>query len=372
MTDRSVAAEATYKSPVKVLYCIDSLIRGGTELQLIGLIDRLDRDRVQPHLLTIRPSDPQLALADCEWFEWEVPKLFGPAGFNAMRRLARLLRERRIDVVHTFFQDSTVLGGVAAFMAGVPIRIAALRDMGFWSTPGQHILMRLAYRTMTDFIANSDAIRAHFSRTFNIDARRIAVIHNGIELDALPFVDRSGPVRNIVFVGNMTRAVKRADLFIQAAATVAKRHPEIRWHIIGDGHLRRNLETLAEELQITRQLRFAGRVADVDAELAIMDIGVVCSDSEGLSNALLEYMSRGTVAIATSVGGNPQVIRNNETGLLVSPNDATSIAAAVSRLVENSKLRSELAKKARIMLETAFGWEMCLRDHMQVYRANLS
>src|SRR5690606_18822543 len=97
-----------------------------------------------------------------------------------------------------------------------------------------------------------------------------------------------------------------------------------------------------------------GRVANVADYLSCLDIGVICSDSEGLSNALLEYLLKGTAAVATAVGGNVELIDDGTTGLLVPPDDAAALADALKQLVENNQLRQTLARTARTKIEREY------------------
>lgn len=355
----------------KILFCIDALVRGGTELQLIGLINKLDRHRYEPLILTLRPMDPALVPKDCRHIAWHVPKLISLAGLSAMLKLAKLLKKERIDIVQTFFQDSTIFAGLAARIAGTPVRIACFRDLGFWNTRAQAALMRLAYSTMNGFISNAQVIVDHFSQQFGIDPQKVTIIHNGVDNTALPFVEHSGPVRNVGIVGNMTRAVKRTDLFIQAAALVAEHHPEIRWHIIGDGNLRTELEQLANTLKVTEQIVFAGRIANIGDYLEKMQVGVICSDSEGLSNALIEYMYKGVASVATAAGGNTELVTHGVTGLLVPTDNAEALAHAILQLIENNELRQNIAQAARRQVEQNFSWEKCLAEHNAFYTDKL-
>jgi glycosyltransferase involved in cell wall biosynthesis len=355
----------------KILYCIDSLIRGGTELQLLGLIERLDRGQFQPHLLTIRPGDDGLHPVDCPHLEWMVPKLMSAGGISATVRLARYLRRHQFSLVQTFFQDSTVLGGIAARLACVPVRLVSFRDLGFWRTPAQEMLLRRVYPGMTGFLCNSDTIREHVLERERLEPSHIKVIRNGVDPQVLAWVDHTGPTRNVGIVGNLTRHVKRTDLFLRAAAIVARKHPEISWHVIGDGHLRPQLEALAAAEGIAAKVVFAGRIKDITGYLARLEIGVICSDSEGLSNALLEYMFLGVTAVATDVGGNRELIDRDKTGLLVPPDDAEGLAAALTRCIESTALRRALASAARRAVEINYNWERCVDAHMMVYKEAL-
>ncbi len=225
---------------------------------------------------------------------------------------------------------------------------------------------------MSGFICNANIVREHFALHFGIDLEKMKVLRNGIEASALGYIDHSQTCADIGIVGNMTRHVKRTDLFIKAAAIVNKQHPELKWHIIGDGNMRPELEQLAKDLLVFEKIHFAGRVSDVAGYLENLDIGIICSDSEGLSNALLEYMFKGVVAIATNVGGNPELIEHEKTGLLVPPDNAEALAAAITCLIEDKFLKNKLVRAAREKAEQEYSWEKCLAAHHNYYQASLT
>ena len=359
--------------PLKILFCIDSLARGGTELQLVGLIDRLDRDRFAPYLCTIRPTDTTLTPGDCPHIALHVPRLFAPDGLLNVIRLADRLRRERFGVVHTFFQDSTIVGGTAARLARVPLRLASFRDLGFWRTRSQELVLRRVFPWMTGFLANSEVVRDHFVEADGLDPARFRVISNGIDVASLPWVEHTGSTRHVGIVGNLNRRVKRTDLFIRAAGLVGAEHPEITWHILGDGQFRTELENLAREVGLSDgQVVFTGRCANVADYLEKLQIGVLCSDSEGFSNALLEYMLKGCAAVATAVGGNREALTHGETGLLVPPGDVEALAAAIDQLVVAVPLRCRLADNARRFAEAEFSWDRCVAAHERVYLEGIS
>jgi glycosyltransferase involved in cell wall biosynthesis len=359
-------------APRGVLYCIDSLVRGGTELQLAGLIRRLDRSRFRPHLCTLRPGDPALLPEDCPHLALEVPALLRPGTLGALRRTIRTLRREGIAVVQTFFQDATAFGAAAARLAGVPVRLASFRDLGFWRTPRLEFQMRRAYPLLTGFLANSEAVKEHFCRRDGLDPARVAVIPNGVEVARYEYVEHDGEPPAVGIVGNLNRRVKRTDLFLAAAGRLAAAHPGVSWHVVGDGSLRERCEAQARELGIAERVVFAGRCGDVPGYLGRLGVGVNCSDSEGFSNAVLEYMLRGCAVVATDVGGNREAVRHGETGLLVPPGDAGALAAAVERLLTEPGLRRRLARRAREEAVRRFAWERCVAAHEAHYLSALA
>ena len=172
---------------------------------------------------------------------------------------------------------------------------------------------------------------------------------------------------SIALVANLNRRVKRADLFLEAASRIAATHPEVTWHLVGDGELRAEYEQLAERLGVSNRTVFSGRVVDVPKYLERINIGVICSDSEGFSNAILEYMLNGCTVVATNVGGNPEVVRHGETGVLVEPRDAAALASAITALVEDPAERLRLACSAHETVVRDFSWPRCVEQHESMY-----
>ena len=360
------------QSPIKILFCIDNLLRGGTELQLIGLIERLDPKKYTPYLLTIRDSDPKLTPANCIHLAWNVPKLFSIQGLSSIRKLVQFLRAENIDIVQTFFQDSTIFAGAAAYLAKTKVRIACFRDLGFWHSKIQAFVLKKIYNRMTGFICNALIVREHFSTAFNLPPSRMVLLRNGVDVSKLIWVPTKPTVKHIGIVGNMTRHVKRTDLFIKAAAIVTRSHPDVVFHIIGDGHMKGELQNLATRLGVINNLHFAGRVNDVTKYLEQLDIGVICSDSEGLSNALIEYMFKGVASIATKVGGNPELIEDSITGLLVPPDNFEALAQAMFKLINDDELRKKITHCARERVEAEYSWQKCIATHDEFYTSQLS
>lgn len=355
--------------PIGILYCIDSLPpTGGTEQQLAGLIERLDRSCFTPHLCTLRPEQPLRPLPDdVGHLSLAVPRLLGLSALRASRQFGRYVDEHRIGVVQTFFQDATIFGLWSARLARVPGRLACFRDLGFWRTRQVEFLMRCSYPLARAFVVNSEAVRDQVARADRLPRDRFVVIPNGLDVDAFPFQPDSDTPPRVVLVGNLNRRVKRADLFIRACQLTADTCPDTRWQLVGDGELRGEYEALARDLGVADRVEFLGRRADVATILAGAAVGVNCSDSEGFSNAVLECMLAGCAVAATDVGGNRELIEPEVDGLLVPVDDAGALGAAVARLVNDPELAGRLARRARERVEQEFSWEANVRSHEELY-----
>ena len=351
---------------IHVLFCIEAMVHGGTEKQLATLIRGLDRRRIEPSLCVLKPGTMDLAALDCEVIELGFRTFRSPATLGCVRRLRRFIHEQHIDIVHTCFQDPTLLGWLASLRTPVQARVAAFRDMGFWRTPAKVAQLRLAYPWFQGFIANSNAVARQVHEADGIPLDRIHVIPNGVAMTPpRARVTSAAPVVGIV--ANLDRPVKRVDLFLSAARLVHDSLPTARFVVVGDGHLRPAFERQAAALGLTSSVRFTGSLERPAEEIGRFDVGVICSDSEGLSNAILEYMAAGVPTVARAVGGNAEAVSDGETGYLVQDDGPAPLARALLRLLTDDRERRRMGEQARAIAERAFSVDVCIRRHEAYY-----
>jgi len=359
------------KRRVNVLYIIDYLhpeYAGGTETQLESTIRNADRDLINPHLCIVRGEAPEDF--KCPVTVLGVHRLLGPGLFKATRNLVRLMRQEKIDVAHLQFFDSVVLGTIAAKVARVPVVITARRGIrSLATTRAQMSLVTLLDRVTTSILSNSFAVMRCVVQDEKIPARKAYVLHNGLVVPdglALPPAEAKMELglkpgeMGIGIISNL-RHVKGVDIFLRAAALVAKEEPLVRFLIFGEGELREELGRLKQNLGIANVVEFRGFKQNAFALVPGFDVAVVSSRSEGCSNALLEYCFTGSAIVATDVGGNAEIIVHEESGLLVPPEDEASLAAAIVRLLRDSHLRTRLGTQARKDASMRF----MLRDAMR-------
>ena len=361
---------AGHDGRIGVCYCIDRMATGGTENQLLSLIDGLDRQRFAPVLCTLRPGEMDLSGINCEILEIPFRSFGAISTLSSLRQLAAALRARQIAVVQTFFQDATILATPAAVLAGVPVRIASFRDLGFWRERNKVLQLRLVYPFIHGFIANSNAVARAIEQRDGLSRERIEVIYNGVAVSTT-IADRvrQGP-RVVGVIANLNRSVKRVDLFIRAAALLASRMPDVQFDIVGDGPLRGELEALAQSLGIAEGVRFRGLVHNAAQMAGSFDVGVLASDSEGLPNAVLEYMAAGVPTVARRVGGTEEVVRHGDTGLLVDSDDPADLAASIERLLVDEQARAAMGRHARALVAREFTVHACVRRH-EAYHSRL-
>jgi glycosyltransferase involved in cell wall biosynthesis len=177
------------------------------------------------------------------------------------------------------------------------------------------------------------------------------VVDNGIplgEFEAIPSLaveDFTGDVQ-IGMVANL-RPIKDPATFLRAAAYVLRSYPQARFHLAGDGEMRKPMMNLAGELGIRSRINFHGHIRDTARFLEEMAICVLCSKSEGLPHALLEYMASGRAVVATKVGGNTELVEDGVTGRLVEPSNPVQLSKAIVALLSNPQRAIREANAAR-------------------------
>ncbi|MBP7146646.1 MAG: glycosyltransferase [Acidobacteria bacterium] len=337
-------------TPLRVVLAIDEIYQwqGGTEKQLRLLLEHLPRHGAEARLLTIHGS-PHLAGLPFPTSVLGLPlkRYLAPL---VLARARRELRRVRADAVLAFFPMARWLVLRAAASAGVPVRVSTRRNFGL--TEDAYASRGLARwnRHATHILCNSRRLVQRVAEVERPDGTPVEYLPNLFPLEpAPPHPDRPSGEWNVVLVANL-RPVKRVDVFVRAAAALAREVPQARFHVAGDGPQRAALEALARELGTASRVVFHGPVGDVPALLAAMDAAVLTSETEGSSNAILEYMAAGLPVIATDTGGNPELVRADN-GVLVPPGDPAALAAALARLTRDPAAVRRMGAASRAIVE---------------------
>ena len=365
---------------IKIAFIIDELNLGGTEKQLLKTIELLNKDKFESILICLRPSDYFYRLdIPCEKCTLDVYSLLSIHGFLKFLWFVFHLRKHRIDIVQTYFFDSTVFGVLAARIAGVKVIISCKRDLGFWYTSKLLRVLKLVNIFVHRFLVNSNAVKVHISKHEKIPSEKIDVIYNGIDV-SLEYTAQSYPPSReslgilpsdyvVGIVANLNRPVKRIDLFIKAAAIVLDEVKNVQFVIVGDGHLKEQLMKLRKILGISERVIFVGRQDKVRPYISLFDVGVLCSNSEGFSNSILEYMAAGIPVVATAVGGNKEVIEQEVTGILVAPGDYKSMAEKICTLLKDRRRRLQIGGEGTSIVQEKYAWDSKIKEIEGYYQS---
>lgn len=372
---------------IKIAYLIDTIATGtaGTQKQLLETIRRLDPAEFEPQLICLWQS-PWMATnpLPCRC------TVLGYRGFlkanfpSVVRKLAATVDADDIDVVQTFFEDSIFVAALGAALArSSPVLLSSRRDIGLGESnqPWYHRLFGVALpavnRRFQGIIANSEQVRRYVARREKTPASKIAVIYNGVTIakrsGTVPAVFQNHPADVWLGLVASLTAVKRHDLLIRALAALTRtgNGPRVHLVLLGDGPERAGLERLAAQCGIADRVHFEGAVTDVSAYLQKLDIGVLCSDREGLSNAILEYMAAGLPVVATDVGGNAELV-SRENGICVPVNDVDALSSALGLLIADPQLRASMGAASFARVQRDFSWENSMATLQAYYRSRLA
>jgi glycosyltransferase involved in cell wall biosynthesis len=304
----------------------------------------------------------------------------------AFWHLLRLIFQERPDILHTH----TAKAGTLGRLAGIAYNLTRgrARQCLLVHTFHGHVLSgyfgrlgtlatrqaeRLLARWSDRIITISDRQRDEIGRTFRIASLdKISVIPLGLELDELLAAsspDRSlrealGWTSNEFVVGYVGRlvAIKDVPTLLTGFTHLLERCPRARLVIVGDGVLRQSLERTARDLRIESSVHFAGWQRDLRSVYGAMDVVALTSRNEGTPVALIEALAAGIPVVATAVGGVPDVVRDNQTGLLVSPGEPMSLANALYRVASDDELRRRLGANGREDMARRFRSERLVAD----------
>ena len=363
----------------KVAYLINTVVSpsGGTEKQLLLLLRHLDRELFEPTLFCLE-SSPWLEenFHECSLRILRISSFKSPMFLWRLAALTATLRRENFSVLQTHFGDANSVGILAARMAGVPVIISTRRGVPYWQSRLGLNWMRLLNTRVTFFLANSFRTRDWVVSKEGVAPERIGVVHNGVDPDLYVYPEqlrREGrgefglseraPVIGIV--ANL-RPVKGLDVFLRAAARVVEELPQARFLIIGEGDERQALQKLARALGIAGQVLFLGNRQDVPDLLSLLDVGVLSSNSESFSNAILEYLAAGLPVVCTDVGGCREVIEDGRDGFIVPPGDDCEMARRILQLL-GRKPSSRERKRLRNRLERDFSIRAMVESHQQIY-----
>ncbi len=369
----------------KVLQLIGSFHQGGSELQavqLTRLLHESGRYEVRVACLdsggVLRNEIDRLELGEIS--EFRLTSFYNRNAVRQLRRFARLLSEREIDIIQTHDFYSNVFGMAAGRLARVPARIAARRETSGWRTTAQKVVERAAYRMANAIVANSEAVRDQLVRE-GVRREKIAVVYNGLNRErvaasrrisrheklALLGLPQSDECRFVTIVANLRHPVKDHSMFLRAARRVREAVPQARFVIAGEGPLIDETRRFAAQLGLEQDLFFLGRCENVAELLSISDVCVLSSKAEGFSNAILEYMAASRPAVVTDVGGAREAIIDGESGYLVRAGDDEQMGARIINLLLDPVKADSMGRQARQLVEEKFSLQAQLERTEKLY-----
>ena len=295
----------------------------------------------------------------------------------AVLELIVLIRRYRPDIVHAHSSKAGVLGRVAAWLARVPARIFTVHGWSFaaYAPPASWLFLwaERLMRPITDVIVcPAGAVRAQGLAARACRPDRTVVIPNAVEVGAYPRTTHAGGRDRIPLVVSVGRLAFPKDFATLVQALGMVDPSALRAAIVGDGPQRPELDEQVAALGRGEGVRLLGTRDDVPALLAEAGVFVLSSRSECLPMSVIEAMAAGLPVVATAVGGVPELVEDERTGILVPPGDARALAAALTRLASDADLRRRMGEAGRARAQANFDVEGFRRAHLELYAGQLA
>lgn len=367
---------------IRLVCIIDHLNAGGAQRQLIELVRHLPRERFAATVISL--STNQVELVDAlrrEGIPVVTIAQSGKWSWSCVSQLLQHLRAARPDIVYTWLFTADLYGRFAARLAGVPVVISAVRSVEP-DKPSHYVAVDRWLARMTDaFTVNAHAIGEVLIRRERIPPSKIHFVPNGVDLEAFDPSRVNGAVRRRLEIGpeapvigtvGRLAPVKDHETFVRAAARVTREIPDARFLIVGRGPLREELMQLARRLGIESRVRFLEQESEMPEVFAALDLAVVSSRYEGCSNAILEAMAMAKPVIATAVGGNPELVIPDETGLLVPPQDPDRLGEAMLALVHDRARAERMGQSGRRAITARFSVQRMVDETSALFETLLA
>lgn len=375
------------KSPL-VVHVIYSLGVGGLENGLINLINNMPRDRYRHAIVCLhRSTDFAKRIQGSDVSIYSLDKKPGK-DLGLYVRLGRLLRQLKPDIVHT--RNLTALEGQVVAAITVPARRVHGEHGREVDIAGLNIKYNLLRRMIRPFVHRYITVSRDLERwlvdQIGVEPSRIRQIYNGVDSQkfrpwrkedpAPPWQAKFANDQHVIIgsVGRMA-AIKDHLTLVRAFIMLIQQHPHLRETtrlvIVGDGPCRENCTQLLAQAGLSDCAYLMGERSDVAELMRAMDIFVLPSLGEGISNTILEAMATGLPVLATQVGGNPELVHASVTGRLVPADAPQAMAQALFDYVNDAQLRASHGSAGRAIIERQYSLPAMVSAYMQTYDAVL-
>jgi glycosyltransferase involved in cell wall biosynthesis len=359
---------------IPILLTVRELHHGGIEHDVTKIALNLDRSRFEPHVASYQAEGmrfEELSRAGVPFLHLPLPSLKSPSALSAAMKLRRYIRDHGIRLVHAY--DST-----AVFIAPLAraLRVPAVLS----STLGHRELLdqrtrrqvRWTDKLVDAVVVNCEAMRRHMIDDEHLSSEYIELCYNGVDIAQFypETVCKPEPVADASFlIGTVCvlRPEKALDLLQEAFARVRHLQPGMKLLLVGSGPELPRLMANAQRLGLQDDCIFVPTTRLVPRFLRALDIFVLCSHSEAFSNGLLEAMACGCSVVGSRVGGTPELIANEENGLLFQPGDAGDLTVKLTTLIENESLRRAFGARAAEFARTKLSIEIAARRMADIY-----
>ena len=344
---------------------------GGLENGVVNVINGLSEGRYRHVVIALTEATEFAARLRGDVVVKCIGKRAGK-DFPAYVRLFRELRRLRPDIVHTR-NLSTLECAFVAFLAGVPVRIHGEHGWDVFdpdgTRPKYRLMRRFVYRFVNRVVAVSEDLEKWLVRVVGIPPRKVRHICNGVDTERFKPAAAKHDASGEVVIGTVTRfeAIKDPRNLIEAFIMLREAGHRIRLVMIGDGELYAGCKKALEIAGETSASWLPGSRDDIAEQLRSMDVFVLGSLREGISNTLLEAMSSGLPVVATDTGGNRELVEPDLNGVLVPPGDRDALSQAIREYVVDPSRRIKHGRASRDRVMSRFSLVRMIDEYRSLY-----
>lgn len=359
---------------IKLCYIIGQLNKAGAEKQLYYLANSISKEKFTPVVVSLSQYgfwSEEIKKLNIQLIE--IPRKKHKE-FSRLLRLIKVLKTIKPQIIHTFLFPANTYGRIAGIITRIPIIISSERnlpeigkDKKLWQICVDRILSFFTH----GIICNSYKAANVLTKKYFLNRNKVFTIYNGID-GTIFFRNNaiSGSKIAPSVIGTVGRLYRQKNykLFLDMAKLILNMsgNRNIKFLIVGDGPLMNELKQYSHDLGIEKSVFFAGERTDITELLKGMDVFVMTSLYEGLSNAIMEAMAAGLPVVATDVGGNSELVINGETGFLCKL-DARELAEKVNYLINNKEEARKMGEKGKKRIISEFSIEKMVRETENVY-----
>ncbi len=329
------------RKPLTTVLLLQDLDYGGTQRYATHLLRHLNRELFDLELWVLRGGEDMLPIAEeCQvkvsYFcldSWVTPA--------ALYRLFKKLRAQPPDIIYTLTSVPNIWGRLFSYIVGAPVIVSS------WRGRKEQQFESILWHASNRVICNAEALKRFVVQRHSVDPDRTEVIPNGVDTEHFtPDENLRTESPTILYLGRMA-GIKDPMTALRAFEILSSRVPSAKMLMIGNGKLQTQLKSYAVKHNLSDRVTIMPGVSDVRPFLRKAWLLSLSSLSEGLPNVILEAMSCGLPVVATAVGGNPEVVTEGVTGLLVGPRDPERMAEAMEKIISDPSLRDSMGRKAR-------------------------
>lgn len=364
---------------MNIVLLVDSLhsIAAGSERQIYKLAEGLSNAGHQLRLILLRHTEFTRSEFSfpCEVSALNITSIRNIKAVKTMRALSQQLREEHVDVVHAYFPDACLLAPL--FLKSSSLRIVtSRRDMGLIYRGKPALLYRMLGRRTDLVISNSVAVAKHVAKKEGVTPLKTRVIYNGIENFFAPESASTDAIFKhpdsikLILVANI-KPVKRTLDAVMAVQQLIAQGKNVELALAGeeqDLEYTRKIDAFIQAHgNLAPHIHRLGQVKEPRRLLKQAHIGLLISESEGLSNTIMEYMQAGLPVIATEVGGNPELVFHKHTGLLIERGNIEQLTTAILELSNNPAVMNSYGENGKTRISNEFSIDSMVKQHVQAY-----